>query len=628
MQQGDPWGVAHEWWGTDGTRNEPSEATRAALHLAMGAAEHPTGPPPGPPTWFVPQGRDEALRSPATIELEDGTEVRAPERLPPDLPLGAHLLRPDDDGPATNLFVVAPRSPRARRSWGWSTQLYATRSAHSWGIGDLGDLADLAFRSLQQGAGLLAHSPLGAPLPVARQQPSPYYASTRRFCSPLHLRVDAVPGADLAGPTVERAAAAGRALNAAATIDRDLVWRIKLDALEAIWSALDATQRARALEADDEDDEREAVAFAHFNALSEHHGSGWSSWPTDCRHPDASGTARFGTVHRDRVDFWCWVQRCCDEQLAAAAAAGAPLMADLPVGFDPDGFDAWVDQDLLASGVRIGAPPDDFNSLGQDWGLPPYVPWRLRAAGYRPWISTLRRVLRHAGSLRIDHVMGLFRLYLIPPGAPADHGAYVLQYGTELLDLAVTEAARAGATLVGEDLGTVEPGVREAMGERDVYGYRIGWFAEEPPEEWPATTLAALTTHDLPTAVGLWDGQDALDRRVAGVPDDPDGDDLLRRRLARLARVDRADPKVSTRSVVLDAHASLSRSGSDLVVATLEDAVGAARRPNLPGTVDEHPNWSTALPIPLEQLGDTGADQLAEVLRGGRELPEQHRPDG
>ena len=216
--------------------------------------------------------------------------------------------------------------------------------------------------------------------------------------------------------------------------------------------------------------------------------------------------------------------------------------------------------------------------------------------------------------------MGLFRLYWIPSGGSALEGGYVHHRGTDLLDLAVMEATRAGATLVGEDLGTVEPEVREALSERDVFGYRIGWFADDPPQDWPATTLASLTTHDLPTVAGIWSGQDASDRASAGLAPDPQGAALLRSRLARLAD-DPARPlpdDADERAVALGAHAALARSGSDLALATLEDAVGVRSRPNLPGTIDEHPNWCQALPVPIEELDAAGAAEVAAIMNDGR----------
>lgn len=623
----DAWGVADGWWGTDGTWHATPDETRAALQQAQGRADHPEGPPSDTPTWFVRPGAAHELWSPGTLELDDGSEAAVEDRLPPDLPLGAHVLRPRDGGPSTRLFVVPHRAPRPRRGWGWSTQLYGTRSTRSWGHGDLVDLAELAHWAQDLGAEVLAHNPLGASLPLASQQPSPYYASSRRFWSPLYLRVESVLGADLAGDALTEAAAAGRALDASPVVDRDEVWRLKLGALEAIWAQV---RRSRvvvdslAIAAQDEALTRHAT----FCALAEHHGSGWLDWPVEHRHPDGASVAGFRATNEDRVAFWRWLHVEAEVQLAAAAAAGASLMADLPVGFDPSGSDAWSDQDLLALDCRIGAPPDDFSPSGQDWGLPPYVPWRLRSTGYAPWLDTLRRAFRHAGALRVDHVMGLFRLFWIPPGHDATGGGYVYQYGTELLDLAVMEAARAGATLVGEDLGTVEDDVRAALSERDVFGYRIAWFQDDDAHEWPATTLASLTTHDLPTVAGLWTGDDAAQRARAGLPEDPEGDRLLHERLARIVQADLPEHAVAPGpedvdpaaldGLVVAAHAALAGSGSDLAIATLEDAARVRIRPNLPGTIDEHPNWRTALPVTIDDLDETLAPGIAEVMRARR----------
>ena len=620
MTRHDDWGVADGWWATDGAWREVDPETRSILHRVQGSGDHPDGPPSTPPLWFVRPGERHDLRTPATLELEDGTVVEAQVELPPDLPLGAHRLHPADGGPTTALFVVPERSPRPARGWGWSTQLYATTSARSWGHGDLVDLADLAVWTRSGGGSLLAHNPLGAPLPTDHQQPSPYYASTRRFWSPLYLRVESVLGAELVADTVSTAADVGRALGSGTHIDRDRVWAVKRWAFEAIWDRIRATAIVRA-ELDRAAGDPELTRFATFCALAEHHGSGWTDWPHEHRHPDDLAVAEFAAAHADRVDLHRWLQVEADAQLAAAAGAGAGLMADLPVGFDPSGFDAWTDQDLLAPGCSVGAPPDDFSPTGQDWGLPPYVPWRLRSAAYAPWLDTLRRVLRHSSALRVDHVMGLFRLFWIPSHADARSGGYVHHRGTDLLDLAVMEATRAGATLVGEDLGTVEDDVRSALAARDVFGYRIGWFAEDAPGDWPATTLAALTTHDLPTVAGLWSGHDAEDRASAGLAPDPDGDARLRDRLASLAGIDDHDDddRPDERTVVLAAHAALARSGSDLAVATLEDAVGVRSRPNLPGTVDQHPNWRQPLPVRIEDLDVAGAAEVAAVMDHGRQ---------
>ena len=613
-----PWGVADGWWGVDGGWHATDADTRATLERSQGAAEHDGGPPEQL-VWFVTAGDAPSLNGPALIELEDGAgTVDAREALPPDLPLGAHLLRPEDGGPTTHLFVTAPRAPRPARGWGWSTQVYGLRSERNWGHGDLVDLGAVAEWAKGQGASLVAHNPLGATIPVADQQPSPYFASSRRFWSPLYLRIESVLGADLAAAEVESAANAARALGAKRRIDRDRVWQLKLDALEQIWEQVRGSRVVR--DALKEDTDAALTTHATYCTLAEHHGSGWSQWPAGHRHPSNSEVDAFCDAHSDRVDFWRWVHLECEVQLEHAATVGAGLMGDLPVGFDPDGSDAWVDQDLLALGCRIGAPPDDLGPDGQDWGLPPYVPWKLRAAGYRPWLDTLRRSMRHAAALRIDHVMGLFRLYWIPPEAPASSGAYVYQYGSELLDLAVTEAARSGTALVGEDLGTVEPEVRTAMAERDVFGYRVGWFDPEPPQHWPASTLGTLTTHDLPTVAGMWTGADEAMRAEAGVTVHRSVEDAMRARLASVARQGGLeDPDAATVEQVNEAaHRALAEAGSDLVLATLEDAAGVRERPNLPGTVDERPNWRLSLPVTIEELDTTAAPVIAADLQHAR----------
>jgi 4-alpha-glucanotransferase len=289
-----------------------------------------------------------------------------------------------------------------------------------------------------------------------------------------------------------------------------------------------------------------------------------------------------------------------DEQLATAGAEIA-LLGDLAIGFDPGGADAWVWQDTIARGVRVGAPPDAFNAEGQDWGLPPFVPWKLRAVGYEPLVQTVRAALDHCGALRIDHVMGLFRLFWIPEGSEANDGTYVRFPDDELLDIVALESDRAGAVIVGEDLGTVEDEAREQLTERGVLSYRLVWFEDEAPEEFPEQALAAVTTHDLPTIAGVWSGTDEQ------------ADAKLRDRLVALTGL----PVTATvDDVVLEAHARLAQAPSMVVTATLDDASRVEERPNLPGTTVERPNWALALPRPLEELmADPVVAQVAEALQ-------------
>jgi 4-alpha-glucanotransferase len=247
--------------------------------------------------------------------------------------------------------------------------------------------------------------------------------------------------------------------------------------------------------------------------------------------------------------------------------------------------------------MRVGAPPDEFNTSGQDWGLPPFIPWKLRQQRYQPFIETLRACLRHAGGLRIDHVMGLFRLFWLPStGGP---GGYVRYPASELLDIVALESHRAGAFIVGEDLGTVEDEVRAELAERQVLSYRLLWFEHEPPEQFPEQAVAAVTTHDLPTLAGVWTETDRQDQRKAGLSPNEAGEDEVRARLARTVQLGDDAP---VDDVAVGAHRALSRAPSRIALATLDDAIGVTERPNMPGTVDEWPNWSIALPKPLEDV--------------------------
>lgn len=596
----DAWGIEDGYHDIAGGWHETPDSTRRALRTAMGGLPDFADPPPATrPVWFVRHGRAPAIEHPAELVLEDGTHLTADTVLPPDLPLGYHDLLPNDGGLTTRLIVTPDRCalPPELRTWGWAAQAYATRSRQSWGIGDLADLATLGRWSAQQGAGVVAINPLHAATPGLPQQPSPYYPSSRRFRNPLYLRVDDVPGFDADDEAMAAAAKAGRALNDARTIDRDAVYAVKVGALESLWDAFAGDRRFDAFVA------RGGAAlrsFATFCALAERHDGGWAEWPSEVRRPDAAGVVRFADAQRDRVRFHCWLQWLLDEQLAEAGAEIA-LLGDLAIGFDPGGADAWTWQDVIARGVRVGAPPDSFNADGQDWGLPPFVPWKLRAVGYEPLVQTVRAAMEHCRALRIDHVMGLFRLFWIPDGGTPAEGTYVRSPGTELLDIVALESARSGAVIVGEDLGTVEDEVREHLTDRGVLSYRLVWFEDEAPARFPAQALAAVTTHDLPTIAGVW------------TRTDEQADHGLHEKLAELTGLADDAP---VDDVVVSTHARLAQAPSMIVLGTLDDALCIRERPNLPGTTTERPNWSLALTSPLEDLmADATVAKVADALR-------------
>jgi 4-alpha-glucanotransferase len=571
------WGIDAGYWDTSGTWREPSPEALRAIAEAVGAGDG--SPPPGAPLWFVRAGSVEYLRSPCSVVLEDGTTLPETDVLPPDLPPGYHQLEPGDGGPTTRLVVTPGRChlPPDLRAWGWAVQLYAARSRSSWGIGDLADLRSLARWSSGEGASVLAVSPLHAPSPGPRQEASPYYASSRRFLNPLHLRVEEVPGASEVGVDLDRLATAGRALLRSRQIDRDQVWALKREALERCFSiAPEPAPTDPALH-----------EWATFCALAEVHGDDWREWPARLRHPGSSAVKKEAARLSNRVAFHTWLQARLDDQLRDAATDLA-LVNDLAVGFDPAGADAWAFQDMLAMDARIGAPPDAFNPDGQDWGLPPFVPWRLRNAGYLPFVEAVRAAFRHAGGLRVDHVMGLFRLFWVPPGGSPETGTYVRYTAGELLDLLALESWRAKAFVVGEDLGTVEDGVRPELSERQILSYRLLWFEPGPPETWPARSLAAVTTHDLPTTTGLWTGADPAAANFSE----------SRERLQDWAGL---DDDATAAEAVLGAHRAIARTHSAVVLATLDDACLVRERPNVPGTQDDT-NWCRALPCTIEDL--------------------------
>ena len=594
--------VADAYTDAYGRRQAIDPEVREAVRVAMGIGIQP---PHGDPVAIARRG--ETLATGGELILEDGTELGRVERLPPDLPYGYHrLLRDGHD----QLLLVGPgrcHLPAGLREWGWSVQLPSLRSRRSWGIGDLRDLGDLATWTARRGGGFLAVSPLVAPNPGPKPDASPYYPSTRRFLSPVHLCVEAVPGAGALGELE----AAGHAMNADHRVDRARVLEHKMAALERLWAG--GAADLRGLEAYRRDRGAPLERWATFVVLTERFGPGWHRWPTEYREPAGAAVAAVASGAADRIGFHAWIQYLLDRQLAEASAP-VRRIADVPVGVDPGGFDAWDWQHQLALGASIGVPPDRFSATGQNWGMPPFAPDRLRESGYRPFIETIRAQLRHAGGLRMDHVLGLFRLWCMPAGADPSTGAYVRYPTDELLEIVAIESDRAQALVIGEDLGTVPPGVRRELRRRRMLSTRLVLFERSPPERYPRQAVAAVTTHDLPTIAGAWSGADLDDQARAGTTPNAVGLAQLRGRLVRVAEMAEYAP---VDEVVEAIHRRLARSPSMLVSATLEDALRVEERPNMPGTVSaQRDNWSVPLPKPLEVLvTDPRVLRLADALR-------------
>lgn len=570
--------------------------------------------------------RLDAAWSGAHLVLEDGTELAALDahaNLPADLPSGYHQLHADGPGAdaASHLLVASPgicHRPDDLRAWGWAVQLYGARSSQSWGMGDLADATLLGRAMVQSSASdgaaspLLLINPLHAINPHPDPTASPYFAGSRCFLNPLYLRVEEVNGADHpdVAPLIHELAGAGRALNREALVDRTRVWAAKAEALAAIWAGPGSREARHAVDAALTDPV--LAAFAAYGVACEVHGNRWCDWPADLRHPGGSGWAELQERRRDRIGFHTWLQLLVQEQLDATQRT-VPLVHDLAIGTDPNGFDAWYWQHLFVlDGTHIGAPPDEFNTQGQDWGLPPMDPDKLRAAAYEPFVRMLRANLSHAAGLRMDHVMGLFRLFWVPPGAGPKHGTYVRQPASDLLDLVALESSRAGSFVVGEDLGTVEAGVREELAARRILTYKVMELDEEPPRSFPETTVASFATHDLATVPGLWTGSDLAAQQRLDLKPNVEGTIAARERVQRWAG---ASPSSPLHDVVQGVYAALAQAPSQIVLGALEDALGVEERPNMPGTIDQWPNWCQTLPLPLEQVVTSPAvEHIAATL--------------
>jgi 4-alpha-glucanotransferase len=566
------------------------------------------------------------------LEQREGT-------LPHALPLGWHTLHARVDGRETSsTFVVTPdrlsttAALRKHRTWGLMAQLYSVRSSGSWGIGDLSDLGQLAQAAAAHNGGFVLVNPLHAAEPVPPVEPSPYLPTTRRYFHPLYLRIEDIPEYarldDAARARISALAAGFTAANTATgLLDRDSSYTAKLEALELVFAHPRPEQRQRDFDAYRAHQGQGLADFALWSALAETYPPGAPEWD-DVGRPGSASAREYAERHAERIEFHEWLQWLLDEQLQEAQleATGAGMrigvVHDLAVGVHPSGADAWSLQDVLASGISVGAPPDMFNQHGQDWSQPPWHPERLAASGYAAFRDMLRNILRHAGGIRVDHILGLFRLWWIPQGAAPGAGAYVYYDHRALIGILVLEAERAGAIVVGEDLGVFEPGVQEYLGERGVFGTSILWFEQDedgprPPEAYREGCLTTVTVHDLPPSAGYLAGEHVALREKLGllsrpVAEEQAEDRAVQEKFLALLRqrglLEGASPDV--RQTVEALHAFIAQTPSVLLGVALADAVGERRTQNQPGTNDEYPNWR----IPLADAD--GRAVLVEDLAG------------
>ncbi|RYV52978.1 4-alpha-glucanotransferase [Pengzhenrongella frigida] len=581
----------------------PPAPTLTALAAAIGSsqsAEHPLVCVPGQPC-------DDLVG-----DLRDltGITLEGPDGIAP-APGYYHLFTPDG---RRRLVISAPdQLPQPARGWGWAVQLYAARSRASWGIGDFGDLTTITRAARDSGASTVLISPVHAAAPVPEQQSSPYSPTSRQWLQLLHIAVGDAPGA--AEVDLSDLAHAGRALNTVRKIDRDTVWVLKRTALERIWAAtrdhLPAEHDAWVAERG-----QDLTRFATWCVLAENYGtSNWQEWDEADQHPDTS--LEFAATHAERVAFYAWAQWIADSQLAAACAAGGEVdvVVDIAVGFDSCSADAWANQDQVCFAFEVGCPPDGHNIDGQKWGLPPINPVALVATDLDLFIKMVRVALRHAGALRIDHVMQLWRLFWVPSGGSATQGAYV-NYPTEaMLAVLRVEASWSGAWVVGEDMGTVADGVRETMADVGMLGYRAA--LRLPVDKFPEAVMGASSTHDQATIAGTLTGSDTADLRAIGKPSNFEALEQVRRELAAAAGIDPDGPigPDEVHRAILAQYRRLSACKARVVLASLDDVGAVAERPNMPGTVAQWPNWCLSLPRPVEDiLAEPLARDLADVL--------------
>ena len=533
------------------------------------------------------------------------------------------------------------------RRWGISVQLYGLRSARQWGIGDFGDLRALVRAAAPLGAAAIGINPLHALFPARPEHASPYSPSSRRFINPLYLDVDAVEDFRHCSAAQEQVASADFQAKLSAARESQWVDYKTVSALK--WPVLITSyRRFREQCLAKADDRGEAFRefqrqqgtalrrFAIFHALAETQvESDWRRWPRPLTAPDSAAVGEFAATHLEAVEFHEYLQWQAALQLedvnAAARECGMSigLYADLAVGADGAGAEVWSAQRAFVQGATIGAPPDALNLSGQDWGLPPLDPIALSATGCAPYAELLRANMQRVGALRIDHILGLMRFYWIPHGAQPDEGAYVRYPWTELFNVLAQESRRNDCLVIGEDLGTVPDGLREAMHRRGMLSYRLLYFEERdgafpPAEDYPADALLAASTHDLPSLPMWWAGEDIELRERLGLwPDAQSREkEIEHREQARRALVEalraqnlRVETDVPNDVPVEAVYTYLARTPCKLLMVQFEDVLDQSVQVNVPGTTDQYPNWRARMPCSVDEtIADARMRRIAERL--------------
>ncbi|MCY4220507.1 MAG: 4-alpha-glucanotransferase [Thiotrichales bacterium] len=661
-------GVLPRWRDLEGTERVAGPETQQALLAAMGVSA--AGEAEIREALEALRAREAARRIPEEIVVTAGAgDARIPLEHPADwrialesgdtlegrdareialaLPAGLHRLSVGDD---VCLVIAAPeRAPAVgdvagrSRAWGLSAALYGLRSQRNLGVGDYRDLAEAAVQVARLGADFIGINPVHAH-GTASDGFSPYSPTCRTALEPGHIAPDAVPGfapwAEI-HRRLKTNAAGPEAAQAGDLLDYEAHGQRQHAILEALFrTTIEADGPATAdLAAWRQGPGRGLEWFAVFEAIACDHGPDWRTWPAALRTADGPEVHRFAAAHAGSVRYHAWLQRLAARQLAAARAAATDagmafgLYLDLAAGVRPGGADTWASPACFAPGVSLGAPPDAFSPDGQNWNLAPFNPAGLRAAGYAPFVRMLRAAMTHAGIVRIDHVLGFDRSFWVPEGGAP--GGYVRYPLAPLLGLVRIEAARAGCIVVGEDLGSVPPDLRRRLADAGLLGCAVMQFETDehgfrPPRHYRSASLVSAGTHDTPTLKGWWSGRDIELRHRLGRTTEKERTAALAARATARGDLGRllvkeghaaadldpdATPPEADDAPVVAVHALLADADSALLAVLLDDALGVVEQQNLPGTVDEHPNWRRRYPVAVEALADDpGLAAIARVM--------------
>lgn len=546
----------------------------------------------------------------------------------PPLPLGVHTLR--CGGEICTLLSAPAQLAQPARGWGLMVPLYGLKSNSNIGLGDFRDLANMTQAFEKLGADFVGINPVHAGFMNDPTASSPYSPSSRLRLNPLHIAVD--PLAISSTTEIPKTSADP----SVALIDYPVTKRQIQTALEATFAAFEKRDDFIEFEKFLIEQSKGLQDFATHQALSEIHGPYWHQWPKPYQSPDSPETVQFAGENKSRVRFHGWLQWCATTQLkdaqhqATSAGMALGLYLDLAVGTHPFGAETWADDGALVSGISLGAPSDSFDASGQNWQLVPFNPIELVARQFAPLIETLRAQLKFSGLLRIDHILGFERSFWIPGGCP---GAYVSLPRDALFAIIRMEATRAGASIIGEDLGNVPDGLRGALIESGILGCRVAFFERDwkkdksftPANDYAELTLASITTHDLPTFLGWLEGQDIDWRhRLEDLSDEQAEDqqksrkdDVQKFQKALDLHIDKpihaAQPMATKQEMTLAAYQFLADTRSALVAVQVEDVLQLIEQPNLPGTIDSHPNWRRRLALSAEEM--TGLKLMKQISK-------------